>query len=30
MFHLTDRQGRELGLAPTHEEVITTIAKETR
>ncbi len=28
MFSLTDRQGRELGLGPTHEEVITTIAKE--
>ena len=26
MFHLTDRQGRELGLGPTHEEVITRIA----
>ncbi|MDK3158315.1 proline--tRNA ligase [Kamptonema cortianum] len=29
MFALTDRQDRELGLGPTHEEVITTIAKET-
>lgn len=28
MFALTDRQERELGLGPTHEEVITTIAKE--
>ncbi|MGF1478579.1 MAG: proline--tRNA ligase [Cyanophyceae cyanobacterium] len=28
MFSLTDRQERELGLGPTHEEVITTIAKE--
>ena len=28
MFALTDRQNRELGLGPTHEEVITTIAKE--
>ena len=28
MFHLTDRQGRELGLGPTHEEVITTLAAE--
>jgi prolyl-tRNA synthetase len=28
MFALTDRQDRELGLGPTHEEVITTIAKE--
>ena len=26
MFHLTDRQDRELGLGPTHEEVITKIA----
>ena len=26
MFHLKDRQGRELGLGPTHEEVITTLA----
>jgi prolyl-tRNA synthetase len=26
MFALTDRQDRELGLGPTHEEVITTIA----
>ena len=29
MFSLTDRQGRELGLGPTHEEVITTVARET-
>ncbi len=29
MFHLKDRQGRELGLGPTHEEVITKIAGET-
>ena len=29
MFSLTDRQQRELGLGPTHEEVITTIARET-
>ncbi len=29
MFHLNDRQGRELGLGPTHEEVITKIAGET-
>lgn len=29
MFALSDRQERELGLGPTHEEVITTIAKET-
>ena len=28
MFALTDRQEREMGLGPTHEEVITTIAKE--
>lgn len=28
MFALTDRQERELGLGPTHEEVITTVAKE--
>lgn len=28
MFALTDRQGRELGLGPTHEEVITTIARD--
>jgi prolyl-tRNA synthetase len=26
MFHLQDRQGRELGLGPTHEEVITALA----
>ena len=26
MFHLKDRQGREIGLGPTHEEVITKIA----
>ncbi|MEI8249633.1 MAG: proline--tRNA ligase [Synechococcus sp. ELA057] len=26
MFHLSDRQGRELGLGPTHEEVITALA----
>ena len=25
MFHLEDRQGRELGLGPTHEEVVTNI-----
>ena len=29
MFHLKDRQGRELGLGPTHEEIITKIAGET-
>ena len=28
MFHLTDRQGRELGLGPTHEEVITALAAD--
>jgi prolyl-tRNA synthetase len=28
MFSLTDRQQREMGLGPTHEEVITTVAKE--
>jgi len=28
MFNLKDRQDRKLGLAPTHEEVITTIAGE--
>ncbi|MGA9379506.1 MAG: proline--tRNA ligase, partial [Phormidium sp.] len=28
MFALTDRQKRELGLGPTHEEVITTVAKD--
>lgn len=28
MFALTDRQDRELGLGPTHEEVITSIARE--
>jgi len=26
MFHLEDRQGRELGLGPTHEEVVTSLA----
>lgn len=29
MFSLTDRGDRELGLGPTHEEVITTIARDT-
>ena len=29
MFALTDRGDRELGLGPTHEEIITTIARET-
>ncbi len=29
MFSLTDRQERQLALGPTHEEVITTIAKDT-
>jgi prolyl-tRNA synthetase len=28
MFALRDRQDRELGLGPTHEEVITTIARD--
>jgi prolyl-tRNA synthetase len=28
MFHLEDRQGRQFGLGPTHEEVITTLAAE--
>jgi prolyl-tRNA synthetase len=28
MFHLQDRHGRELGLGPTHEEVITTLAAD--
>ena len=28
MFHLKDRQQREFGLAPTHEEVITKIASD--
>ena len=28
MFHLTDRQGREQGLGPTHEEVITSLAAD--
>ena len=28
MFNLKDRQGKEFGLGPTHEEVITTIASE--
>ncbi|RMF25668.1 MAG: proline--tRNA ligase [Cyanobacteria bacterium J083] len=28
MFSLVDRQGRELGLGPTHEEVITAIARD--
>ncbi|MGQ4649304.1 proline--tRNA ligase [Lyngbya aestuarii] len=28
MFALTDRQDRELGLGPTHEEVITAVARE--
>ena len=29
MFSLSDRSDRELGLGPTHEEIITTIARET-
>ncbi|NDG23298.1 MAG: proline--tRNA ligase [Synechococcaceae bacterium WBB_10_009] len=28
MFHLEDRQGRDLGLGPTHEEVITALAAD--
>ena len=28
MFNLTDRQDRELGLGPTHEEVITSLAAD--
>ena len=28
MFHLEDRQGRELGLGPTHEEAITALAAD--
>ena len=28
MFNLKDRQGKDFGLAPTHEEVITSIASE--
>ncbi len=28
MFNLKDRQGKEFGLGPTHEEVITSIASE--
>jgi len=28
MFHLIDRQGREQGLGPTHEEVITALAAD--
>ncbi len=28
MFNLKDRQGKEFGLAPTHEEVITNISSE--
>ncbi|HIK11659.1 MAG TPA: proline--tRNA ligase [Oscillatoriaceae cyanobacterium M33_DOE_052] len=29
MFSLTDRQQREMGLGPTHEEVITAVARDT-
>ncbi|KGG12883.1 MULTISPECIES: proline--tRNA ligase [Prochlorococcus] len=29
MFNLKDRQGRELGLGPTHEEIITKLVGET-
>jgi prolyl-tRNA synthetase len=28
MFHLEDRQGRSLGLGPTHEEVVTALAAD--
>ncbi len=28
MFSLTDRSGREMGLGPTHEEVITAVARD--
>ena len=28
MFALTDRQERQLGLGPTHEEIITTVARD--
>ncbi len=28
MFALTDRQERQLGLGPTHEEVVTTVARD--
>ena len=28
MFHLVDRQGRSMGLGPTHEEVITALAAD--
>ncbi len=28
LFNLKDRQGRELGLGPTHEEVITAVARD--
>ena len=28
MFHLEDRQGRRMGLGPTHEEVVTELAGE--
>ncbi len=28
MFHLEDRQGRRMGLGPTHEEVITVLAAD--
>jgi prolyl-tRNA synthetase len=28
MFSLTDRQGREVGLGPTHEEVITAVVRD--
>ncbi len=28
MFYLTDRSGRDMGLGPTHEEVITAVARD--
>ena len=28
MFHLEDRQSRQVGLGPTHEEVVTSLAGE--
>jgi prolyl-tRNA synthetase len=28
MFHLRDRQGRDMGLGPTHEEVVTALAAD--
>ena len=28
VFHLEDRQGRQVGLGPTYEEVVTSLAGE--